>query len=69
MKSNLVFLFLLIVYTSNAQIQFTRNDFGAAGDKVIYAVDSPSTAGYNFGATGANYTWRFNFGYNKSTAF
>lgn len=60
MKSTLLVLFHFCVIVCTAQIQFTRGDFGGNGDKVIYAVDSPSASGFNFGGTGANRTWRFN---------
>jgi hypothetical protein len=60
MKNYFVILCVTISHFCFSQIQFTRNDFGSAGDKVIYAVDSPASSGYNFGATGSNFTWRFN---------
>lgn len=60
MKKLLLLCFVFYIVSASAQIQFTKNDFGANGDKVIYAVDSPGTHGYNFGATGPNHTWQFN---------
>lgn len=64
MKKYLFLCFVFSVIAASAQIQFTKNDFGANGDKVIYAVDSPSSQGYNFGATGPNHTWQFNTKYS-----
>jgi hypothetical protein len=60
MKYTLTLVLLGCLSICYAQIQFTRNDFGANGDKVIYAVDTPSSTGFNFGAAGANKTWHFN---------
>lgn len=63
MKKYLFLCFVFSVFAASAQIQFTKNDFGANGDKVIYAVDSPALQGYNFGATGPNHSWQFNTNY------
>ena len=60
MKTSLTLLFLLLTFVVPAQISYTRADYGKNGDKVLYAVDTPTTGSFNFGATGPNYTWRFN---------
>ncbi len=60
MKKYILLYFLFLFVSASAQIQFTRTDFGVDGDKVIYAIDTPTILAYNFGATGTNHTWRFN---------
>jgi hypothetical protein len=69
MKHTLTALFYFSVVVCSAQIQFTKSDFGANGDKVIYAIDSPATSAYNYGATGANYTWQFNTRTNRARRY
>jgi hypothetical protein len=60
MKTQLTLFCVMSVLLVRAQISFNRTDYGKDGDLVLYAVDSPASGQYNYGATGPNYTWRFN---------
>ena len=55
-----------MVYSGSAfaQLTISRSDFGAIGDHVIYAVDTPSHSALNpiVLTTGANKTWNFSNG-------
>ena len=53
---------IAIYVTANAQITFTRSDYGNFGDKVIYAIDTTVQPSITIGASGANKTWNFKTG-------
>lgn len=59
MKKLIAFLCLLFSLAASAQITFTRTDYGANGDRILYAVDSPVYSAINFGSNGANHNWNF----------
>ncbi|MEI6507334.1 MAG: T9SS type A sorting domain-containing protein [Bacteroidota bacterium] len=59
-------LFLAIIFSNSvfSQITFTRSDYGIAGDKVLYAIDSPILNSIYVNWAGANQTWKFKFSQN-----
>ncbi|MEI6507333.1 MAG: T9SS type A sorting domain-containing protein [Bacteroidota bacterium] len=64
MKKILPILFVMMAVAASAQISILRSDFGAIGDKVRFAVDTPAPASLNSIITtiGASKTWNLNTG-------
>jgi len=61
MKKLFTILSIAFTLSSSAQISIVRSDYGAIGNKVKYAVDTPASSSLNaiINLTGVNKTWNF----------